>query len=70
MSDLTLTITITRAGGAGGEWSAYVDNGNPPDPGVSYGPRSSPGEVLEDVAIDLDKGETEAILAASRRGRR
>lgn len=64
--DLTLTATLTRTGGPGGEWTAFLDNGDPAVPGARFGPASSPGELLELVGQAVDAGETEAIINARR----
>lgn len=60
--ELTLTITLSRAGGPGGDWRAVLDRDDLADPVVVDG--GLPGEVLDELGANLDEAELAAIAAA------
>lgn len=59
--DLTLTITLSRAGGPGGDWRAVLDRDELADVVTVDGPM--PGTVLGELGEDLDTAELAAIAA-------
>lgn len=62
-----LRVALRRAGGPGEAWTGHVYDGALL---IAEGRADSPGELLEELAIELDRRETEAIVAARRlRGR-
>lgn len=55
MSDLVLTVTLTRR--PAGDWVAVLDNGDVGAPAFTFGPAASAAELLEEIAADVERAE-------------
>lgn len=66
--DVVIIVELRRAGGPGGEWeaTAMADNEDRTELAALTG-ADAPGTALEELAIELDRLETQAIMALERR---
>lgn len=73
MSDapsIRVLIALERAGEPGDEWTATVMTSVHGEPTASAaetrGPADAPGVLLEELGLELDEAETQAIVGARR----
>lgn len=67
-NDVHITVELRREGGPGGVWEAVVLAGDEDRTELAHiTDADSPGSALEEVAIELDRLETSAIMALESR---
>lgn len=64
-----ILVALERQGDPGDEWTATVlttVHGEPVGGQRTVGPHDAPGVLLEELGLELDEAETQAIVGARR----